>query len=345
MSGGVDSAVAAALLVRAGFDVIGVFMKFWTEPVVTGVCLPENRCCSDDSEMRARKTASQLEIPFYVLDIKDEFKKMVVDRFIADTKRGLTPNPCVVCNQEIKFGLLIERAHAMGADYVATGHYVQIKKTKAGAYRLLKGKDKSKDQSYFLWRLSQKQLSRIIFPVGCFDKVETRQMAKKWRLPSAKTPESQEICFAAGDMEGFLARHCGNKPGDIIDETGKVIGRHEGLWFYTIGQRKGIKLSGGPFYVAVKDFKKNRLIVARDFKSLGKAKAGLRDVRWVAGAAPDLPLGIKARIRYRSKDVAAVLNKNHGYELEFARPQLAVTPGQSAVFYKGGEILGGGIIV
>jgi tRNA-uridine 2-sulfurtransferase len=343
MSGGVDSSVSAALLKKAGFEVIGVFMKFWAEEAQTGACLPENRCCSTESEARARKTALQLEIPFYTLDLRQEFKKMVVERFIADTKAGLTPNPCVVCNQEIKFGLLVDKARGMGADHIATGHYCRIKKTKDGIYHLLKGADPGKDQSYFLWRLDQKQLGRVIFPVGGFDKKEVRVLAKKWRLPSAATPESQEVCFAAGGMEEFLARHCGKNPGNIVDDRGKAIGQHEGLWFYTIGQRKGIKLSGGPFYVKAKDFTKNELLVAGTAGGTGAEAAALADIRWLSGKTPALPLKLRVRIRYRAKEVGAVLGKNG--ILKFDKPQFAVTPGQSAVFYKGREVLGGGVIV
>jgi tRNA-specific 2-thiouridylase len=355
MSGGVDSAVSAALLVRAGFEVIGVFMKFWADKPVNNVCLPQNRCCSEESEIRARKTALQLGIPFYVLDVRDEFKKLVVDRFIRDIKKGLTPNPCVVCNREIKFGLLIDKARAMGAEFVATGHYAQIKKTKDGIYHLLKGKDKEKDQSYFLWRLNQKQLARIIFPAGYFEKSEVRALAKKWKLPSAATPESQEVCFAPGGMDAFMEKHCGKKPGNIIDESGRIIGKHEGLWFYTIGQRKGIKLSGGPYYVAKKDRAKNELAVVRSPKKIAADTIDLKDVRWI-GAPPELPLKVKAKIRYRAKDVAAVLRrKAGGVELEFDKPphpaqvspaggQIAPAAGQSAVFYKGQELLGGGCV-
>ncbi len=342
MSGGVDSAVSAALLKKAGFGVTGVFMKFWTEPAATGVYLPENRCCSGEAELRARKTAFQLRIPFYVLDVKDEFKKMVVDRFVADAKTGLTANPCVVCNQEIKFGLLIDKALQMGADYVATGHYVRMKKARNGIYHLLKGKDKEKDQSYFLWRLNQDQLARVIFPVGCFEKNEVRKLAKKWKLPSAATPESQEVCFAPAGMDVFLEKHCGKKPGNIIDAEGCIIGRHNGLWFYTIGQRKGIKLSGGPFYVRARDIAKNELIVARSAKELGRGQAILSDINWVAGMMPDLPLTAQVRIRYRAKEVFSVLGKDS--LLRFDKPQFAVTPGQSAVFYKRGEVIGGGVI-
>ena len=345
MSGGVDSAVSAALLVKSGFEVIGVFMKFWADKADSGACLPQNRCCSGESEQRARKTALQLGIPFYVLDVRDEFKKLVVDRFTADSKKGLTPNPCVVCNREIKFGLLIEKALGMGADYVATGHYCRTQKTKDGTYKLLKGRDKAKDQSYFLWRLGQAQLKRIIFPVGDFEKSEVRSLAKKWRLPSAATPESQEVCFANGDMDKFLEKYCGTDPGNIVDVKGNVIGRHNGLWFHTIGQRKGIKLSGGPYYVVKKDIKKNELVVGPVLKKAQEYKAEIECVQWVSGREPALPLKIKSRMRYRANEAGAILKKNEpGRRLEFVKPQFAAAPGQSTVFYKGSEVLGGGIV-
>jgi len=197
MSGGVDSAVSAALLKKAGFEVTGIFMKFWDEEPVAGTCLPKSRCCSTESESRACRTASQLGIPFYVLDLRDEFKKMIVDRFIADTKAGRTPNPCVICNQKIKFGLSIDKARQMGADYVATGHYCQIKKTKNGIYHLLKGKDKNKDQSYFLWRLNQEQLSRIIFPVGCFEKKKFDHWQKNGVCLRRKRPSRRRFVLPA----------------------------------------------------------------------------------------------------------------------------------------------------
>lgn len=347
MSGGVDSAVSAALLKKAGFEVIGVFMKFWVDDpgVADGVCLPQNRCCSDESEQLARKTAFQLNIPFYVLDMRNEFKKAVVDRFIVDTKKGLTPNPCAACNHEIKFGLLIQMALKMGADYVATGHYCQIKKDRNGVYHLFKGKDKDKDQSYFLWRLGQKQLSRMIFPVGSFLKKEVRSLAKKWKLPSAKTPESQEVCFAGGNMTAFLEKYCGRKLGNIVNEDGKVLGKHNGLWFYTIGQRKGINLSGGPFYVLSKKRMGNKLIVTKFAKEIGASKIGLTGVHWINQNAPKLPIEIKSKIRYRGKEIAAVLDKISGeYELKSKKPQIAAASGQPAVFCKGDEVVGGGSI-
>ena len=362
MSGGVDSAVSAALLVKSGFEVIGVFMKFWVDEQGGGerksqtlprseesdssaeMCLPQNRCCSLESEQRARQTALQLGIQFYVLDVRDEFKKLIVDKFIAANKKGLTPNPCVICNKEIKFGLLVKKALAMGADYVATGHYAKIKKTKDGIYHLLKGKDKAKDQSYFLWRLDQKQLKKIIFPVGSFEKSEVRNLAKKLKLPSANTPESQEVCFVNGDIDKFLEKHCGTKPGNIVDMAGKIIGRHNGLWFYTIGQRKGIRLSGGPYFVARKNRAKNELVVTDNPKDLLSKNILLGNSNWVVNV-PQLPFAAKTKIRYRGKEIRSVIKKSgKAIEIDFLRPQNALALGQSAVFYKGLELVGGGII-
>ncbi|MFA6376452.1 MAG: tRNA 2-thiouridine(34) synthase MnmA [Candidatus Paceibacterota bacterium] len=351
MSGGVDSAVSAALLVKAGFEVIGVFMKFWVDEDRGGErksqTLPsaeESDSSAGQSEQRARQTALQLGIPFYVLDVGAQFKKLIVDKFIAATKKGMTPNPCVLCNKEIKFGLLAKKALAMDADYVATGHYAQIKKTKDGIYHLLKGKDRVKDQSYFLWRLDQKQLGKIIFPVGAFEKSEIRSLAKKWKLPSANTPESQEVCFVNGDIDKFLEKHCGIKPGNIVDMVGKTIGHHNGLWFYTIGQRKGIRLSGGPYFVVRKNRAKNELVVTDNSKDLLSRNILLGNAKWVVGVPP-LPFAAKVKIRYRGKEIRSVLKKfGKAIGIDFSRPQNALAFGQSAVFYKGLELIGGGII-
>lgn len=347
MSGGVDSAVAAAILKKSGFQVLGVFMKFWKEPDAHGLGAGENRCCSSDAERSARLTAMALDIPFYALDVGKEFKEKVVDCFLEDSKKGLTPNPCVVCNKTVKFGLLLEKALGFGYDRVATGHYARLKEVrrKGGKIiRLLKGRDKSKDQSYFLWRLGQEQLKHLMFPLGGLAKAEVRVLAKKYNLPSAEARESQEICFVPGSVEDFLKEKIGRVPGDIVDVWGRILGRHEGLWFYTFGQRKGIKLPGGPYYVLRKDMEKNRLIVTKDLDDLKKREILLSDVNWIAGDPPAMPQKIKARIRYRAKEVSAEIRKDGGYALKFARPQLSATPGQSAVFYKGEETLGGGII-
>ncbi len=379
MSGGVDSSVAAALLKRANFNVIGVFMKFWTEHK-RGELPGFNRCCSPEAEIRARKVAKILKIPFYVFNFEKEFKKRVVDYFFYEHKKGTTPNPCVVCNKEIKFGLLLEKALSLDADFVATGHYARLRQEipngsqpkagraagrdarasrEAGApvlgleskfqipdYKLLKAKDKNKDQSYFLWQLSQNQLSRILFLVGIYTKAQVRNLAKKFRLPVAETPESQEICFIADSIEKFLKKYLKEKPGSVSDKQGKILGRHRGLWFYTIGQRKGIGLSGGPFYVLDKDLKKNYLIVTKNEKDLLKKELVVKNVNWISGKPPKLPMKIKTKIRYLHKAASArIYNiQNAKYKIFFDKPQRAITSGQSAVFYSGQELLGGGII-
>ncbi|MBZ9577733.1 tRNA 2-thiouridine(34) synthase MnmA [Patescibacteria group bacterium] len=325
ISGGIDSSVAAALLKRDGFDVVGVFMKLWPS----------------FDEKRAKRVAKKLGIPFYVFNFEKEFKKRIVDYFLKEYKKGRTPNPCVVCNKEIKFGILLNKALSLEADYVATGHYVRRKGNK-----LLKGKDKEKDQSYFLWQLDQKILGKILFPIGDYTKTEVRELAKKFKLPVLDIPESQEICFIQTTTVDFLKKHLKLEPGKIIDNKGKVIGQHRGLWFYTIGQRKGIELPKGPFYVLDKDLKKNVLIITKNKKDLYKKELIAKNVNWVSDKEPKMPLKVKARIRYRHSEVSATIKKqkNGRIKVVFSRGQRAVTPGQSVVFYKGQELLGGGII-
>jgi tRNA-specific 2-thiouridylase len=356
MSGGVDSSVAAALLKKQGvdefhlssrfasaraYDVVGIFMKFWKEPDGKGGW---NRCCSPDSERRARMVAKILKIPFYVFNFEKEFKKRIVDYFIKGYKEGITPNPCVICNKEIKFGLLLEKALALNANFIATGHYARLRQGK-----LYRGKDKKKDQSYFLWQLNQSQLKRVLFPVGGYTKDYVRKLAKKFKLPVLNIPESMEICFVPDKLDDFLKRHLKSKPGPILNTGRKEIGRHQGLPFYTIGQRKGIELSGGPYYVVKKDAKKNALIVASILKdsALWSKSLTAKNINWISGQMPKLPLKINAQIRYGHQAVPATISKKiktNNYELIFNQPQRAVTPGQSVVFYKGQELLGGGII-
>jgi len=377
MSGGVDSSVAAALLKRANFNVIGVFMKFWTEPQ-KGELTGFNRCCSKESEIRARKVAKILKIPFYVFNFEKEFKKRVVDYFLREYKAGRTPNPCIVCNKEIKFGLLLEKALSLDADFVATGHYARLRREipngvqpKAGRavgrleskfqipdYKLLKAKDKDKDQSYFLWQLSQNQLSRILFPIGNYTKAQIRKLAKKFKLPVAQTPESQEVCFILDSIEKFLKKHIKEKPGQIIETMGKVMGQHRGLWFYTIGQRKGIGLPGGPYFVLDKNIKQNVLVVTKNEKDLLKKELLVKDVNWIhpvkcreaatqiSSKRTGLFNRVKVKIRYRHQPASArIYNiQNTKYKIFFDKPQRAITSGQSAVFYSDQELLGGGII-
>ncbi len=314
MSGGIDSSVAAALLKKQEFEVIGVFMKL----------LEAGRCCTLESEMRARLVAQKLDIPFYVLNFEKEFKRSVVNYALDQEKLGLTPNPCVVCNKEIKFGLLFDKALSLDADYIATGHYVKVEDS-----LLLKGKDKNKDQSYFLWGLDKKVLDRVIFPVGNYTKPEIVKMAKKFNLPVLDIAESQDVCFNLEHSK---------KEGEIIDDQGRVVGRHQGIWFYTIGQRKGIGLSGGPYYVIDKDSQKNRLIVSKDEKKLNQKELSFKSSNFFVDPE-DKVYNIK--IRYRTKEEKGRIK---GSKVIFNNPQRAITPGQSVVFYDDNKLIGGGII-
>jgi len=333
MSGGVDSSVAAAILKRENFDVKGIFMKL--------ADLPKFK----KSEKMAKKIAKVLRIPFLTLGLRKEFKKRVIDCFLKEYKRGITPNPCVVCNKEIKFGLLLEKTLALDADYIATGHYVRLKKENL-RYKLLKSKDKEKDQSYFLWQLNQSQLKHILFPVGDLTKKEVRKLAKKFKLPVFDASESMEACFVPKTINDFLEKHLQKKPGNIINTEGKIIGRHQGLFFYTIGQRKGIRLPGGPYYVLDKDFKKNILIITKNEKDLYKNELTAKNINWISGEKPKLPLKIKAKIRYRQEPALATLKirDKKNIKVMFDKSQRAITSGQSVVFYQGQKILGGGII-
>ena len=361
MSGGVDSSVASALLKKAGFNVIGVFMKLWPE-----------KYFSSDAQKAVKRITFQLGIPFLVFNLTKEFKKKVVDYFLREYQRGRTPNPCVECNKEIKFGLFFQKAINLGADFMATGHYVRKSELTTNnlqltTYKLLMAKDKDKDQSYFLWMLNQNQLKNILFPVGDLTKNQVRKLAKKFRLPVVKTPESMEICFVPADINDFLKKYLKTKPGPIVEQVhygarkilirsnlrGREMGEHDGLWFYTIGQRKGIKLPGGPYYVLDKDLKKNLLIVTKNEKDLYKKELVAKNVNWISGKMPKLPLMVKAKIRYSHRSASTKLTQiytdkstdlDRFIKVVFEKPQRAITFGQSVVFYKGQELLGGGII-
>jgi tRNA-specific 2-thiouridylase len=338
ISGGMDSSVGAALLKRAGFEITGVFMRLYDLPRF------------EESEKRAKNVAKILKIPFLTLDLRKEFKKRIINYFLKEYKRGLTPNPCVVCNKEIKFGLLLEKALALGAHFIATGHYARLKKEN-DKFHLLKAKDKEKDQSYFLWMLNQNQLKRILFPIGDFTRKEVENLARKFKLPVLRIPKSVEICFIQTTINDFLKKYLRSKPGKIIcsrfNLEQKVLGEHRGLWFYTIGQRKRIGLAGGPYWVLDKDFKNNFLIVTKNEKDLYKKELIAKNVNWISGIAPKLPLKVKAKIRYRHQPTSAIITqkiKAKSYKLVFEKPQRAITPGQSVVFYKKEEVFGGGII-
>lgn len=368
MSGGIDSAVAAALLKREGFDVVGVFMKFWSERK-NGLIETSNRCRSPEAEIRARKVAKVLKVPFYVFNFEKEFKKRIVDYFLEGYKKGITPNPCVVCNKEIKFGLLLEKTLKLDFDFVATGHYarkiqnsnpcpvvkpsfyyrvkMQNENSKCKIFKLLRAKDKEKDQSYFLWMLNQEQLKKILFPIGDLTRKEVEKLARKFKLPVLKARKSVEVCFIKTTINDFLKKYLKPKPGKIIDTKGKIIGKHQGLAFYTIGQRKGIGLASGPYYVLDKNLNKNILIVTKNEKDLYKKELKVKKVNWISGREPKFSLKVKAKIRYRNLPAPARIYKlkNENYRVVFDKAQRAITPGQSAVFYKGQEVLGGGEIV
>jgi tRNA-specific 2-thiouridylase len=351
MSGGVDSSVAAFLLQKKGYEVTGIFMRFWRE---------KNKVKkTDDDEKSARQSAKILGIDFKAVDAREEFKKEVVEYFLKSYQVGITPNPCIFCNANMKFKTLFKLADKAGAEYVATGHYAKIAKREtrsAKQYELFEAKDKNKDQSYFLYRLKQEQLARIIFPLGGYEKEEIKKIAKKLNLPAHKRKESQDVCFLGRKGVGeFLKNNLKLKGGDIVNLKGKLIGKHSGLPLYTVGQRKGINIGGtGPYYVAKKDYEKNRLIVTDNSKEIAlfSELVTLENVNWIADK-PKLPFRARIRIRYRNPLIYATINKYKAessghkaeYEIQFREPQRAVASGQSVVFYgKKGEIIGGGII-
>jgi len=344
LSGGVDSSVASALLKKDGFDVIGVYMKCWTadDPLYKG-------CTSVDDERSARLAAAHLEIPFYAWNFIKEYKKRVVKYMLDGYKYGITPNPDVMCNREIKFGLFFEKAMKLGADFVATGHYACLRQGFGGQARIFQGIDKNKDQSYFLSSIKREVLPKVLFPIGEYTKPQVRELAKKFRLPNASRMQSKGICFIGKvDFADFLKKHIVSKPGDIVDMKGKFLGKHDGLVFYTIGQRKGIKLSGGPYFVVRKDFKNNRLVVSKDENDLNAKEFLVQNINWFVERPPQNSMKIKTKIRYRALSVSARLlpvdKDKKTYTLMFDKPQRAATPGQFAVFYKGEEMLGGGVI-
>ena len=331
-----DSSTTVALLKENGYNVVGVFMKFWKEPSRRN----ENKCCSVEAKRDAQAVAIKLRIPFFVIDVKKEFKKRVVDYLIREYKKGNTPNPCIECNRWIKFRFLFNELNKLKADYVVTGHYARIIKNE----KLKIAKDKTKDQSYFLWTLNQKQLAKILFPLGDYTKEQVRGLAKKFKLQIHEKRDSQEICFVNTTIQDFLKKNLSPealaKDGPVLTTNGRKVGEHEGLIFYTIGQRKGIKIGGiGPFYVVKKDFRNNALIVSNSEKDLLQKEMMVKNVNWILGK----PFSGKCKVKIRSmaKPVPAIIKGN---KVIFDKPQRAITSGQSAVFYKGDEVLGGGII-
>lgn len=336
MSGGVDSSVTAKLLKDKGYKVVGVYLDFW-----------KSEEGENDGFKDAKNVAAKLGIELHRVNARNEFKREVVNFFLREFQEGRTPNPCVICNPTMKFKILLEAADNFDCDFVATGHYAQIKKGE-----LFQGIDKSKDQSYFLYGLTRKQLKRIIFPLGKYTKDEIREIAYEEELPVAHKPESQDICFVQnGDFRGFLEEYLEIEDGNIVDINGNILGRHAGLPFYTIGQRRGINLGGnGPYYVAAKDPENNRIIVTNDPENelLYKSEMIVSNVNWISDNIT-FPLETYVKIRYRTSPIKSIITpvegNTHFFKIEFSKPQKSVTPGQSAVFYgKNEEVVGGGII-
>jgi tRNA-specific 2-thiouridylase len=345
MSGGVDSSVAAALLKKEGHEVFGVTMLL--RPLSHGKNAGNSPL--PDSVADARKVAAKLGIPHHVIDLREDFDRAVIADFCREYSRGRTPNPCVLCNPIIKFGKLWEKAK--GAGYLATGHYARIEKDEASGKLLLKkGKDRLKDQSYFLCRLTQEQLGRTLFPLGGITKEEVKKIAKDMDLPTAARPESQEICFISDDnYNEFLKEHLRQeiKPGPITDSRGNVLGHHRGIPFYTVGQRKGLGIAAkSSLYVTSIDAARNTVVVGTREETYSGGLAA-DNLNWISGVWPELPLKIKAVIRYRHPGVDATisLNDKNSVRVDFNEPQAAVTPGQTVVFYDGDTVTGCGTII
>ncbi|HEX6971881.1 MAG TPA: tRNA 2-thiouridine(34) synthase MnmA [Limnochordia bacterium] len=347
MIGGVDSSVAAALLVRAGYDCIGITMQLWSrERPAHG----ESGCCSLSAVEDARRVASTLGIPYYVVNFAQRFDEEVIERFVAAYLAGETPNPCIECNERIKFGLLWEKAADLCADYVATGHYARVGfDPERGRYVVRRAVDPRKDQSYTFHGLTQSRLEHILTPVGEYTKAEIRELAAQFGLNVAKKPDSQELCFVPGnDYGNFLRERAPQsvKPGPILDLSGRVIGEHRGIAFYTVGQRKGLGISGRePSYVVSIDAERNALVVGPKEAVRGSALIA-REVNWVSVPAPEAPLEVTAKIRYNTAPQPARVEPLPGgrARVVFESPQIAITPGQSVVWYDGDLLLGGGRI-
>ena len=346
MSGGVDSSVAAALLNDAGHDVVGLSMQLYdqTKDGHSG------SCCTLDDLHDARRTAAALDIPHYIVNYQSSFNKHVVQNFVSEYAAGRTPIPCVHCNGELKFSHLLDRATALNTEAVATGHYAQVDHdANSGLYRLRRGVDRGKDQSYFLFSLNQAQLARAAFPVGSLNKTQVRSYARDRNLPVADKPDSQELCFIAkGNHANFIETHAATPlhQGNILDESGRILGQHDGVHHFTVGQRKGLKIaSSGRLYVTAIDAKSCSVTVGNR-KDLESSTLTASTVNWISGAPPKKPLRVTAQIRHRHAEAPAVAHAQEGGRaaVRFDNPQLAVTPGQAVVFYDADEVLGGGWI-
>jgi tRNA-specific 2-thiouridylase len=345
MSGGVDSSVAALLLKEQGYEVIGIFMKNWDDTDEFG------HCTAEDDAADVRRVCAQIGIPCYTVNFEKQYYDKVFEYFLSEYRRGRTPNPDVMCNREIKFGEFLQKALELGADYIATGHYARVEETE-GVYRLLRGVDSNKDQTYFLNALNQYQLSKAMFPIGHLPKAKVREIAAAAGLATAKKKDSTGVCFIGErNFKEFLSQYLPAQSGEIRTFEGDVKGSHDGLMYYTLGQRQGLGIGGSgtgePWFVADKDLENNILYVVQgeSDKRLYSTALTAGDINWIAGAAPAFPLRCTAKFRYRQPDQGVTVTLEDGAcKVVFDKPQKAVTPGQSVVFYDGDVCLGGAII-
>lgn len=346
MSGGVDSTVCAAMLARQGYRVTGMMLHLWSEAGKE----QENHCCTPQAREAARRACRDLGCDFVEVEAADPFRSSIVQYFLDAYARAETPNPCVLCNPAIKWGILLEKALAIGAGRLATGHYARVQQTAEHTYELRRAVDEAKDQSYMLHRLTQEQLARTIFPLGEFRKNEVRRMARKWNLETAYKKDSQDLCFITDeDYRPFLEKYTPDsiQPGPILDESGRELGRHNGLPYYTIGQRKGIRIAAPrPLYVLRKERERNALVVGEKSR-LGRDELLAGDVHWISGCSPSQTIRAEVKVRYRSTPAPASVEplENGRVRVAFDEAAMDVAAGQFAVFYRGDIVLGGGVIL